>query len=299
MERKVLYAIIVCSILILLIATAVYIIENNYSNADNQSKLSGGKIGVVVTIGPQEEFAKRIGGDKVNVTVMVPSGADPHTYEPLPNQMKEVEDADVYFQVGSDIEFEQTWMDKLTAMNPQMKVVNTSQGIELIPNTAEQEEGSDPHVWVSPRNAKIMVENMYESLVEIDPQNKDYYTKNKDEYLKQLDELDKNITQILSGKNNTKIMVYHPAWAYFCRDYNLYQISIEDEGKEPTPQGIANLIDQAKQENISVVFVSPEFSSSNAKVIADEIGGKVVVVDPLSENYLDNMKKVAEAFANT
>ena len=299
MERKVLYIIIGCLILILLIATGVYFIENSYSNANNQSELSGGKIGVVVTIGPQEEFAKRIGGDKVNVTVMVPSGADPHTYEPLPNQMKQVEDADVYFQVGSDIEFEKTWMDKLAAMNPQMKVVNTSQGIELIPNTAEQEEGSDPHVWVSPRNAKIMVENMYESLVEIDPQNKDYYTKNKDEYIKQLDELDKNITQILGGKNNTKIMVYHPSWAYFCRDYNLDQISIETEGKEPTAQGIANLIDQAKKENISVIFVSPEFSSNNAKVIADEIGGKVVVVDPLSENYLENMKKVAEAFANT
>jgi zinc transport system substrate-binding protein len=254
---------------------------------------------VVVTIGPQEEFAKRVGGDKVNVTVMVPSGADPHTYEPLPNQMKQVEDADLYFQVGSDIEFEQTWMEKLAAMNPQMEVVNTSEGIELIPNTAEDEEGSDPHVWVSPRNAKIMVENMYESLVEIDPQNKDYYTKNKDEYIKQLDELDENITQILSEKNNTKILVYHTAWAYFCRDYDLQQISIEAEGKEPTAQDIANLIDQAKKENISVIFVSPEFSSSNAKVIADEIGGKVVVVDPLSENYLENMKKVAEAFANT
>lgn len=299
MERKVLYAIIICLVLILLIATGVYFIENNYSDTDNQSGLSGGKIGVVVTIGPQEEFAKRVGGDKVNVTVMVPSGADPHTYEPLPNQMKQVEDADLYFQVGSDIEFEQTWMEKLAAMNPQMEVVNTSEGIELIPNTAEDEEGSDPHVWVSPRNAKIMVENMYESLVEIDPQNKDYYTKNKDEYIKQLDELDENITQILSEKNNTKILVYHPAWAYFCRDYDLQQISIEAEGKEPTAQDIANLIDQAKNENISVIFVSPEFSSSNAKVIADEIGGKVVVVDPLSENYLENMKKVAEAFANT
>lgn len=299
MERKVLYAIIICLVLILLIATGVYFIENNYSDTDNQSGLSGGKIGVVVTIGPQEEFAKRVGGDKVNVTVMVPSGADPHTYEPLPNQMKQVEDAELYFQVGSDIEFEQTWMEKLAAMNPQMEVVNTSEGIELIPNTAEDEEGSDPHVWVSPRNAKIMVENMYESLVEIDPQNKDYYTKNKDEYIKQLDELDENITQILSEKNNTKILVYHPAWAYFCRDYDLQQISIEAEGKEPTAQDIANLIDQAKKENISVIFVSPEFSSSNAKVIADEIGGKVVVVDPLSENYLENMKKVAEAFANT
>jgi zinc transport system substrate-binding protein len=114
-----------------------------------------------------------------------------------------------------------------------------------------------------------------------------------------LDELDKNITQRLSGKNNTKIMVYHPAWAYFCKDYNLHQISIQQDGKEPTPQALASLVDTARRENIKVIFVSPEFSTSNAKVIANEIDGKVVVVDPLSKDYLKNMQKVAEAFVVT
>ena len=253
----------------------------------------------MVTVGPQEEFVKRVAGDRVNVTVMVPPGADPHTYEPLPNQMKQVQEAQIYFQVGSDVEFELAWMGKLTSMNSHMKLVNTSTSIQLIPNTAESEEGSDPHVWVSPRNAKIMVENIYQSLVQVDPDNKDYYTKNRDEYINELDELDRNITQRLSGKNNTKIMVYHPAWAYFCKDYNLQQISIEQDGKEPTPQAIASLVDAARRENIKVIFVSPEFSTSNAQVIASEIDGKVVVVDPLSKDYLKNMQKVAEAFASS
>ncbi|EKQ54123.1 MAG: ABC-type metal ion transport system, periplasmic component/surface adhesin [Methanobacterium sp. Maddingley MBC34] len=294
MERKKIL-IISISILILILITATYI----YTSTGNSTGSSDDKIGVIVTVGPQEEFVKRVGGDRVNVTVMVPPGADPHTYEPLPNQMKQVQNAQIYFQVGSDIEFELTWMDKLISMNSQMKVVNTSSGIQLIPNTAEGEEGSDPHVWVSPRNAKIMVENIYQTLVQTDPENKDYYTKNRDEYLKELDQLDKNITQTLSGKNNTKIMVYHPAWAYFCRDYNLQQISIEQAGKEPTPQNIAILVDTARNESIKVIFVSPEFSTSNAQVIANEIGGKVVVVDPLSQNYLENMKKVAGVFAGT
>ena len=294
MERKVIYITLTLLILILLILSGFYFFAGN-----NQLKPSDGKIGVVVTVGPQEEFVKKVGGDKVDVTVMVPPGADPHTYEPLSNQMKQVQNALIYFQVGSGIEFEVTWMDRISGMNPKMKLVNSSTGIELIPNTAEQEEGSDPHVWVSPRNAKIMVENIYQSLVEADPENKEYYTKNKDEYLTQLDELDKNITITLSGKNNTKIMVYHPAWAYFARDYNLQQISIESQGKEPTPQGIANLVDQARNENIKVIFISPQFSTSNAQVIANEIGGKVVIVDDLSEKYIENMKKVAEAFANT
>ncbi len=144
-----------------------------------------------------------------------------------------------------------------------------------------------------------MVENIYQALVQEDPQNKDYYTKNRDEYLKELDELDQNITKTLSGKNNTKIMVYHPAWAYFCKDYSLQQVAIEQAGKEPTPQNIAFLVDTARNESIKVIFVSPEFSTSNAQVIANEIGGQVVVVDPLSQNYLENMKKVAEAFAAT
>jgi len=294
MERKKVIYIILALILILITFTVIY-----YFAVNNPSRNSDGKIGVVVTVGPQEEFVKRVGGDRVNVTVMIPTGADPHTYEPLPQQMKQVQDAEIYFQVGSGIEFELSWMDKIASMNPGMKLVNTSEGITLLSNTAEQEEGSDPHVWVSPQNAKIMVENIYQTLIKTDPENKDYYTKNRDEYLKELDELDKNITQTLSGKNNTKIMVYHPAWAYFCRDYNLQQIAIESEGKEPTPQGIANLVDQARAENIKVIFVSPEFSSSNAQVIASEIGGKVVVVDPLNPNYLENMKQVAEAFAST
>jgi len=295
MERKKILIILTLILFLILMAFTIYF----YTSAGNSNGSSDGKIGVVVTVGPQEEFVKRVGGDRVNVTVMVPPGADPHTYEPLPSQMKQVQDAQIYFQVGSGIEFELTWMDKLTSMNSQMKVVNTSAGIQLIPNTAEAEEGSDPHVWVSPRNAKIMVENIYQTLVHEDPQNKDYYTKNRDEYLKELDDLDKNITQTMSGKNNTKIMVYHPAWAYFCKDYNLQQISIESQGKEPTPQGISNLVDQARKDNIKVIFVSPQFSTSNAQVIANEIGGKVVIADDLSENYLENMKKVAEAFASS
>ncbi|WP_292613194.1 metal ABC transporter solute-binding protein, Zn/Mn family [Methanobacterium sp. BAmetb5] len=294
MERK---KILIIILLILLLAISITLYF--YTSAGNSTPSSSDKIGVVVTVGPQEEFVKRVGGDRVNVTVMVPPGSDPHTYEPLAEQMKQVQNARIYFQVGSDVEFELTWLDKLRSMNRQMKVVNTSAGIQLIPNTAESEEGSDPHVWVSPKNAKIMVENIYQALVETDPQNRDYYTKNRDEYLSELDQLDKNITKTLSGKNNTPIMVYHPSWAYFCKDYNLQQLAIEKEGKEPTSQDIVNLVDTARKEGIMVIFTSPEFSTANAQTIASEIGAKVVSVDPLSPNYLENMKKVAEAFASS
>ncbi|CDG64991.1 heavy metal ABC transporter substrate-binding protein [Methanobacterium sp. MB1] len=293
-ERKKIL-IVILLILLLALSLAVYF---HTATSDSTPPISD-KIGVVVTVGPQEEFVKRVGGDRVNVMVMVPPGSDPHTYEPLAEQMKQVQNAQIYFQVGSGVEFELTWLDKLRSMNQQMRVVNSSKGIQLIPSTAESEEGSDPHVWVSPKNAKIMVENIYQALVETDPANRDYYTKNKDEYLSELEELDKNITKTMADKNSTTIMVYHPSWAYFCKDYNLHQLAIEKEGKEPTSQDIIQIVDTARKKGIKVIFTSPEFSAANAETIAREIGAQVVPADPLSPNYLENMRKVAEAFANS
>jgi len=209
--------------------------------------------------------------------------------------MQKLSQAQLYLMVGSPLEFELTWMDKIRAMNPQMKVVNTSQGITLI--TSQGENSGDPHVWVSPRNAKLMVENTYQALLEVDPDNQRYYQENRDQYLKELDQLDQNLTRSLQKVKSKKILVYHPAWAYLFRDYGLVQISIEKEGKEPTSQDLAQLVDQARQDHITLIFVSPQYNQRNAQVIAEEIGGEVVVVDPLARDYLENMAQVAEAFS--
>jgi zinc transport system substrate-binding protein len=287
--------ILIVSLLFTGILVAVSLI---YFAASSQENSNDGRIGVVVSVAPEAEFVNAVGGDKVNVTVMVPPGANPHTYEPLPEQLKNVGRAKMYVEVGTPIEFELNYMDKLKNTNPNMLVVNSSHGVSLIPNTAEHEEGADPHIWVSPKNAKIMVENIYHGLVQTDPANKEYYRKNRDNYLQQLDEVDANMTQSLNGKENSSILVYHPAWAYFCKDYHLKQISIESGGKEPTPQEIANIVDFARKNNIKVVFVEPQYSPSSAKVIASEIGGQVVTVDDLNEKYIENMKNVEEAFEN-
>jgi zinc transport system substrate-binding protein len=287
--------ILIVSLLFTGILVAVSLI---YFAASIQENPNDGKIGVVVSVAPEAEFVNAVGGDKVNVTVMVPPGANPHTYEPLPEQLKDVGRAKIYVEVGTPIEFELNYMDKLKNSNPNMLVVNSSTGVNLIPNTAENEEGADPHIWVSPKNAKIMVENIYQGLVQVDPANKDYYRKNRDNYLHQLDEIDENITRSLKGKENSSILVYHPAWAYFCKDYHLKQISIESGGKEPTPREIANIVDFARKNNIKVVFVEPQYNPGSAEVIASEIGGQVVTVDDLSEKYIENLKNVEEAFEN-
>ena len=256
-----------------------------------------GRIGVIVTILPQAEFVQRIAGDQAHITVMIPPGADPHTYEPAPSQLVEVSNAQLYVKVGSPIEFELSWMNKILSMNSHMLVVDSSKGIDLINSTDEDEPGLDPHIWTSVKNAEIMVDNIYQGFLQIDPTNKTYYENNTNQYLQELRTLDENITEILSGKNHRTFMVYHPAWGYFAREYGLEQLSIEEYGKEPTPQQLERLINEAKTQNISVIFISPQFNSRSAETIANEIHAIVVAVDPLAENYLENMQNIADAFA--
>lgn len=290
MNRKRIFIVV---IILILIFTILYYLNSQQTTVNGNSS----KIDVVVTVGPEVEFVKAVGGNRVDVTVMVPPGADIHTYEPLPYQLSKVSNARIYAEVGTPLEFELNYMDKIKSINPDMLVVNCSNGIALIPNTAENESGSDPHVWTSPKNAKIMVENIYQGLVQIDPNNTAYYTSNKDSYNKELDELDENITMALRGKQNRSIIVYHPAWAYFCKDYGLKQIPIEYGGKEPTSQELMYVIDYARKNNIKIVFIEPQFNPKSAEVIASEINGKVVTIDDLSENYIKTLESTKDAFS--
>lgn len=257
-----------------------------------------GRVVVAVTIPPEQEFAERVGGDHVRVVLLVPPGADPHTYEPTPGVLADVAQADMYAAVGSGIEFELAWQEKIAALNPEMLVVDCSRGVDLI-STAGDGQRTDPHIWTSPRNAKIMVENIREGLIAVDPANAEDYRRNADAYLAELDALDAEIAGALAESGVTKVMVYHSSWAYLARDYGFTEVPIEEEGKEPSPQRIEHLIMQAKEEHIRVIFASPEYSTRSAEVIADEIGGTVVTVSPLAKDYLENMRQVASAFAES
>ncbi len=283
-------------VIIILIISAIILGYLAQQKSDINS--SNGKIGVVVSLGPEVEWVNAVGGDKVNVTLMVPQGSDPHTYEPLPAQLASVADAKVYVEMGSSVEFENNYMDKIRETNPNMVVVNASQGINLIPNSAENEsETMDSHVWVDPKNAKIMVNNIYQGLVEADPADKDYFQENRDHYLQQLDELDKNTTQILKEKRDPYILVFHPAFGYFAKEYNLTQIGAMINDEEPSPQRIAMMVDTAKQNNITVIYSEPQYDPKFMQSIASQIGGQVIIVNDLDENYLQNMKNIAIAFS--
>jgi len=261
-----------------------------------QQSSSQDKIGVVVTILPQQEFVTAVGGDRVYVTVMVPPGASPHTYEVTPAQMALLSKARLYAKVGTPVEFELTWLEKLIAQNRDMLVVDCSKGIGLVESSDEHEPGMDPHIWTSLKNAVVMVSNICQGLVQVDPSGRSYYEQNRDAYIARLNALDGEIEASLKDIKNHAFIVYHPSWGYFARDYGLQQLAIEEGGKEPQAAYMVRLIQEAKNKNIKVIFVSPEFSTRNAETIAAEIGGRVVAIDPLAGDYLDNMRKVAGAF---
>ncbi|MFQ5996224.1 MAG: metal ABC transporter solute-binding protein, Zn/Mn family [Dehalococcoidales bacterium] len=270
-----------------------------------QEEETSEKIGVVVTVLPQAEFVENIGGERVEVAVMVPPGANVHIYEPTPSQMTALARAEMYVKVGSGIEFELVWMDKLLAANKDMLVVDCSQGIELQEMTGEnkheeEQEGKpkhgrlDPHVWMSPLNAQIMVRNICDGLIQVDPDSKTYYEQNRDAYLQKLADLDQDIRDGLSGVTNRRFMVYHPAFSYFAKEYELTMLPIEEEGKEPTAAGLAHLIEQAKAHDIKVIFAEPQFNPQSAEVIAEAIGGRVVFINPLARDYTLNMRVLLE-----
>ncbi|MFA7563076.1 MAG: zinc ABC transporter substrate-binding protein [Methanoculleus sp.] len=280
----------VFTVFLLLAATA------GCTGADRQDC---GEIVVAVTIPPEQEFVERVGGDHVRAILLVPPGADPHTYEPPPGVLVDVAGADMYAVVGSGIEFELIWREKIAALNPDMLIVDSSRGIVLIAADDDDRARPDPHIWTSPKNAKVMVGNIRDGLIAVDPENTDEYRRNADAYLEELDALDAEIAGEFAEFGVKTVMVLHSSWAYLARDYGFTEVPIENEGKEPSPQRIKHLIRQAEEEHIQVIFASPEHSVRSAEVIADAIGGRVVLVSPLEEDYLTNTRHVASAFAQS
>ena len=263
------------------------------------------KIKVFVSILPQAYFVERVGGDRVDVSVMVGPGQSPATYEPMPRQMVELGKAKLFFRIG--VPFEDVWMDRISRVHPKIKVIDTRRGIQLLPmkthhrhedtQHAEGRKGrKDPHIWLSLKLVKIQAKNICDALISVDAVCGEYYRKNLKVFHDDLDKLDVEIAQNLKGLGARKFMVFHPAWGYFARDYGLDQIPIEIGGKEPGARELANLIEVAKNDGIRIIFMQKQFSKKSAEAIAAAIGGRIIQIDPLSKDYLNNMKMIAETF---
>ncbi|MBN1907150.1 MAG: zinc ABC transporter substrate-binding protein [Deltaproteobacteria bacterium] len=265
---------------------------------------------IFVTIEPQRYFVQQIGGDFVDCQVMVPTGADAHTYEPKPRQMAALSGARLYFATG--IEFEEANLDKIISINPTIKVVHIDEGIKKIPMKSHHHEGDrhseagkearhekrslDPHIWLSPPLVKIQAASILKGLNEIDPAHKDEYEANYKNFISSVEQLDAELKALFKEKSGMKFIVFHPAWGYFAENYGLEQVPVEIEGKEPKPAQLKELISHARENNIKVIFAQPQFSVKSAKVVASEIGGEVIFADPMAYEWLTNLRNVADKF---
>jgi len=258
---------------------------------------SADKVPIFVSILPQKYFVQKIGGNRVDVSVMVGPGASPHNYEPKPQQMVALAEAKIYYAVG--IEFEKVWLEKFTGVNREMLIVYTERGIEKIPLKAHHHghEGKDPHVWLSPVTVMIQARNILTGLLVVDPGHRSTYEVNYKQFIMELVDLDAKLIEVFAGKEEKiEFMVFHPAWGYFADAYGLEQVPVEIEGKEPKPGDLQLLIRRARDRGIKEVFVSPQFSSKTAETVANAIGGHIAFVDPLALDWAENLAEVATKF---
>lgn len=256
----------------------------------------GQTIVVAVTIPPQEEMVREIGNGRVDVIVLVPPGSDPHTYEPSPGLMARASGADLYLTLGSGLfPVEDTLAERLRAMNSDLAVMTTSDGVDLLGSR----ERPDPHVWLSLTNARVMAENTRDALITADPGYAEMYQQNADRYIARIDDLDRRISQEFFTRDPGMILVTHQAWDYFARDYRLSIIAIEQEGKEPTARDLEHLITLAKAGDVTVVFADAQEDPREAQTVAGAIGATVMVIDPLAPDYLANLERIAAAFAGS
>ncbi len=265
------------------------------TESENEKKV------VTVSILPERTFVEKIAGEDFKVNLLIPPGASPAAYTLLPSQLKDIAKSDVWFRIGY-IGFEHSWKDKIEQANKNMKVVDLSEGLDLVRHEGEQHGdhkhvgGVDPHTWLSPALVKKMAKRITDELSQLNPGRSSDYKLNYMKFVKEIDDVNIQIKNALKDYQGREIIVFHPSLSYYARDYGLEQYSLETGGKEPTPQRLAEIVNLAKEKNIKVVYIQSEFDRDHARVFADEIGGKVIQVWPLNPAWADNLKEMTDIF---
>ena len=273
--------------------------------------MAAGKIQVSVSIAPQAFFAEKVGGERISVHVLLPPGRSPATYAPTPAHVAQLTRSRLLFRIG--VPFETAVLPSIEQTFENLQIIDTRQGIALRSfedgdhyhghgeheekntHASHAEEGYDPHIWLDPLLVKKQAATMRDALAAIDPEGTPVYLENCRLFEKELEELDARIREVLAPVKGASLLVFHPSFGYFADAYGLRQVAVEKAGKSPRGKDLAHLIKLAREENVRIIFVQPQFDKYAAEKIAAAINGAVVPLDPLSRDYFGNM----EAMANT
>jgi zinc transport system substrate-binding protein len=262
-----------------------------------------GNAGVTVTIEPVKYFIDRLTSENIQVNVMVPMGSSPATYSPTTAQFAELSSSGLYVQVGH-LGFESTWMDRMKELNPEMEVLDLSDGVDLVRGDNSKignhvhHGGIEPHIWMSPKIVKSFLPRLKNQLEKSFPDQKAIIQRNFKGLMDDVESLDHAFSDLPEDKANRKFMIFHPALTYLARDYGFGQISIEYEGKEPSPGKLRELIDRANNEKINIIFIQAEFDKRNAQMVRQATGARLITINPLSYNWIVALEEIYHVLAD-
>lgn len=321
-QKHSMLSIILMLILIIIFSSACsskVAVENENSNTNDA------KITIAVSVAPQKSIVEKITKDKANIITMIPQGFSPENYQPKPSSLEKLSTANLYFTIDipteaanilpslNDINSNIKIVDLFDAASEEYKVLSfdlydeidtkSSKEVETEVDSENidsdhQHDGADPHIWLSPKRISLMSKVILDEMILIDPENEEFYTNNYNNFLIELDKLDKHIVNSLKEFEGKSFIIYHPSLGYYSDDYNLKMIAIEENGKAATAKSLEKVIEFAKTNDIKVIFYQSEIDSSQVKVIASEIAGQVLEINPLKEDIIENLYELTEILKN-
>ena len=275
-----------------------------FFSCEVKEKPNSGKPTVLVSVPPYAYFVKKIAQDAVEIETLVPVGTNPHIYEATPQEVQRHQNAALWIYLGESFD-KKIFKFFQTVKNP-IQIVDVTEGTHLLSICEENatghahlhyDEGKDLHIWLSPSLAKLQAEKIAKALIELVPNQSVKFESNLQAFLYELDELDQQIATMLMPMKGKAILVSHPAFGYFCRDYHLTQLSVEIEGKEPLPQHVAEILNKAKSYSVKTVLTEPQYSNKGADLLAQSLGLPTHMVDPYAENFSENLLTIARFIA--
>ena len=262
-------------------------------NQNQTDSSKSNKATLLVSIAPYRFLTERIAGSGYNIRTVVPENTNPHSYEPTSNQILDVSKGLVWFQIGEP--FEEKLYPVLRSKNPKLVVQDLRDGIDLIQGCkCCSKDTGDRHIWMSPNLLIQQAKLIEETLSKRFPHDKDLFKENLTEVCRELVRLDKEIHHRLKTVKNRSILVSHPAFGYYCKDYGLRQLSVEFEGKEPRPRELQKILAVAERECMKLALAVPQHNNKGVNLIAKELKANLHSINPYSSDYLDMMRKLTD-----